>query len=830
MISLRQAASKLSNSAFEKKGKIGRFLIKMPGFKNKESTRWNKAEDRVMVNPALLRICLLFFLALLLAFLAFPEFLPREIEMEIGDVADQDIKADQDLMILDQTSTAAKREAASRSVSPVFDLNDQAVIRARGLIHSAFDEGRSFYRPYLSDISGEHADIPPPSDSQSLTELKKRFYSTFSLDAQSGTFEAFAQINFSLRVEEVISQLVTEIMERGIVADRDLLSTPENQRVTVRYLSSKKEKTYPDTSGFFGLSHIQQVVMSKVLLFRDDFKPRQIKAIVTVARSILQPNLILNQAEAVKRRMEAVRKVSPVYFQVKRGEMIVREGQRVDELASLKLKALTRSKAEFNGFPRLGGVFILAIIFLGVIYITGFRHFHEFKLSDKDLIFLSFLLVISLLLADAASLVGQPPARGGVNLEESALLYMVPLAAGGMVTAIFLGPVIAILYAVSISILTGLLLESFFLSFFYFIGATVGLVSVGRAHERGAIIKSGLLVGLVNIGVLLGLSLYYENFLSYQTLIECGAGLLNGLLAGIVVTGLIPLIEMIFGYTTNIKLMELANLDRPILRELMVQAPGTYHHSVIVGVLVEAAAESIGANPLLAKVSAYYHDIGKLKKPLYFVENQMSGHNKHEKLAPSMSSLVLISHVKDGVELARQHKLGQDIVDIIQQHHGTSLISYFYQKARECQGEDQPEINVEDYRYPGPRPQTKEAGLVLLADAAEAVSRTLLEPTPARIQGMVQKVINNIFSDGQLDECELTLKDLHLIASSFNKILTGIFHRRIDYPEFPAKESSLRVKTANGHNRIKQSTNDSSDKDGAINGAGQEDLRRLGIS
>ncbi|MBW2091219.1 MAG: HDIG domain-containing protein, partial [Deltaproteobacteria bacterium] len=445
--------------------------------------------------------------------------------------------------------------------------------------------------------------------------------------------------------------------------------------------------------------------------------------------------------------------------------------------------------------------------------------------------FLAFLLVISLLLADAASMVGQALTRGGVSLAENTFLYLVPLAAGGMVTAFFLGPILALLYVITTSILVGLLLGSFALSFFYFIGATVGLASVARIHERGAIIKSGVLVGLVNVGVLVGLSLYDETFLSSQTLIDIGMGMLNGLLAGIIVTGLIPLIEMIFGYTTNIKLMELANLDRPILRDLMVQAPGTYHHSVIVGIMVEAAAEAIGANPLLAKVSAHYHDIGKLKKPHYFVENQISGqNNRHEKLAPSMSSLVLISHVKDGVELARQNKLGQDIIDIIQQHHGTSLITYFYQKAKECQSEDKPQINVEDYRYPGPKPQTKEAGLVLLADAAEAASRTLSEPTPARIQGIVQKIINNIFSDGQLDACELTLKDLHLIASSFNKVLTGIFHRRIEYPEFPAKETSPRLKAANGQNRFKQSTNGSSDQDQAVNGTGQEDLRRLGIS
>ena len=260
----------------------------------------------------------------------------------------------------------------------------------------------------------------------------------------------------------------------------------------------------------------------------------------------------------------------------------------------------------------------------------------------------------------------------------------------------------------------------------------------------------------------------------------------------------------------------------------MVQAPGTYHHSVIVSNMVEATATAINANPLLAKVAAYYHDIGKMKKPLYFIENQMGGENRHEKLAPSMSSLVLISHVKDGVELARQHKLGQEIIDIIQQHQGKGLISYFYQKAKD-QAMCSPkgiDIKEDDFRYPGPKPQTKEAGLVMLADMIEAASRSLPDPTPARVNGIVQKIINKVFSDGQLDECELTLKDLHEIAKSFNKTLGAIFHQRVEYPEpVTAKKSK---KAANGdpdkigqeNTRFKKSDNMSDDGEG---------LKRLGL-
>jgi hypothetical protein len=229
----------------------------------------------------------------------------------------------------------------------------------------------------------------------------------------------------------------------------------------------------------------------------------------------------------------------------------------------------------------------------------------------------------------------------------------------------------------------------------------------------------------------------------------------------------------------------------------MIEAPGTYHHSVIVGSLAEAAASEIQANPLLAKVCGYYHDIGKIKKPLYFIENQEAGLNKHDKLAPSMSSLILISHIKYGVEIAKENKLGQIIIDSIRQHHGTSIIQFFYEKARQQRGEDS--VNIDDFRYSGPKPQTRESGLVMLADVVEAASRTLDDPTPSRIQGLVKNLFNNILSDGQLDECELTLKDLHKIARSFDKILNGIHHHRIEYLDRkPSTSANSKGRTGNG--------------------------------
>ncbi|MCF6178877.1 MAG: HDIG domain-containing protein, partial [Geopsychrobacter sp.] len=348
---------------------------------------------------------------------------------------------------------------------------------------------------------------------------------------------------------------------------------------------------------------------------------------------------------------------------------------------------------------------------------------------------------------------------------------------------------------------------------------------------RSNLYRAGFWVAMVNVGMLVGIHFLAAKPFDLQLVYKICLGLFGGLLSAMVVNGIIPLAESLFKYTTDIKLLELANMNSPILRELMVQAPGTYHHSMIVGSLVESAAEEIGANPLLVRVAAYYHDIGKVKKPLYFIENSGGQRNKHDKLAPSMSALVLTSHVKEGVELARERKLGAPIIDIIQQHHGTALIKFFYEKAKNQADPEMEQIDERDYRYHGPKPQTREAALIMLADAVEAASRTLSDPTSARIQGMVKKLINNIFIDGQLEECDLTLKDMHLIARSFNRVLGGIFHNRIDYPEpvhivREKKPESEPVR----ENSDRESPAQTQDPEASVAKDSHKDLKRLGIS
>jgi putative nucleotidyltransferase with HDIG domain len=431
-----------------------------------------------------------------------------------------------------------------------------------------------------------------------------------------------------------------------------------------------------------------------------------------------------------------------------------------------------------------------------------------------------FFTLARVTLALAGALAQQPP----WGLNPSSIFFGMPMASAAMLVCLFFGLDLALALAIVLAMALPLLLPDHgYLLFFFLLNGAMGAYWVQHCRERKAFINAGVRLALFNLLLATAVNLHAGTLDAARLMGDWAFALLGGIGAGIVTAGLTPLVEMAFGYTTDITLLELANLDRPILRQLMMEAPGTYHHSVVVGSMVEAAAADIGANPLLGKVCGYYHDIGKIKKPLYFIENQRGGKNPHDKLAPSMSKRILVAHVKDGIDIARQHKLGQAITDAIRQHHGTSLIAFFFEKARQAHGETG--VNPDDFRYPGPRPQTREAGLVMLADVVEAASRTLENPTPARIKGLVQNLINKIFSDGQLDECELTLKDLHSIAKSFNKILYGIHHHRIEYPE----RSATNGKTKNGRSD-RQPPEPSADLDSRPPAPGPGHLKRLGMS
>ncbi|MBI4495621.1 MAG: HDIG domain-containing protein [Deltaproteobacteria bacterium] len=473
------------------------------------------------------------------------------------------------------------------------------------------------------------------------------------------------------------------------------------------------------------------------------------------------------------------------------------------------------------------GTSLLVVLLLAILFEFATANIRKFSPDDKDLLFLTLLMVAMLVVTKVALAVFPLIVQILPQVPPSAYLYGIGIAAGAMLVRIVLNSETALIFSLVASTFAGWMLPNgLFFSLYFFIGSVVGAHSVAQCEDRTVLIKAGVKVGLANMLTILCLSLIGPSRITPELGYHLLFGFLGGVVNAIAVLGILPILEWVFGYTTDIKLLELANLNHPLIKRMLLEAPGTYHHSLMVGTLAETAARAVNANPLLARVAAYYHDIGKLSMPLYFVENQSGHDNKHAKLAPSMSSLILTSHVKDGLELARQHRLGRKILNIIQQHHGTNLISYFYKKAKEQENRELEQVEEEAYRYRGPKPQTKEAGLVLLADVAEASSRTLLHPTPARLQGLVQRTINHVFTDGQLNECELTLRDLHQIAKSFNLILSGIHHQRIQYPEALMEGTGRRKDNGD---LGKQPAKAGAARHPEHQKGGEEDLKRLGI-
>ncbi|HEY8497653.1 MAG TPA: HDIG domain-containing metalloprotein, partial [Limnochordales bacterium] len=275
-----------------------------------------------------------------------------------------------------------------------------------------------------------------------------------------------------------------------------------------------------------------------------------------------------------------------------------------------------------------------------------------------------------------------------------------------------------------------------------------------------------------------------------RTVAASWAGLANGLLSAVLALGLLPFVESLFGVVSSVRLMELCNPNQPLLRRLLLEAPGTYHHSLMVGNLAETAAEAVGADPVLCRAGALYHDVGKVRRPYFFVENQFGDANPHDRLNPSLSTLIIMSHVKDGIDLARQARLPEAIVEFIRTHHGTDLVRYFYMKALNAEGPDK--VKEEDFRYPGPKPRTKETAIVMLADSVEASARALGRASPGRVEGLVRRVIRERLLDGQLDESTLTLQELNAIANAFSRVLTGVYHARIEYPQLEREVQARR--------------------------------------
>lgn len=500
--------------------------------------------------------------------------------------------------------------------------------------------------------------------------------------------------------------------------------------------------------------------------------------VLELINKTLSPNAIYQKEKTEREVANALTDVKPVYnkIEVKKNELIVERGQRVS----------ARNIKQLESLGMLGGISNKGVYILGILTLIILLSFISFVfLSTVERKLLSSPKEVAILLFNCLIII----IAGQFIIQSPYSSYVIPLAGASVLLVFLINTNAAVLATVALSVFIGMLAGGRFdVSLVLLVGGFTGIYVVSDSRRRSKIIVAGLASGAMM--AIATISIGFINNYDLETMAHNAvwAGL-GGFISIFLAMGLLPFFEYIFKVTTDITLLELSDLNHSILKQLKVKAPGTYQHSIMVGNMAEAACDAIGANSLLARVGSYYHDIGKVEKAEYFSENEMGAVSKHEKLTPSMSALIIVNHVKDGVELAKKHKLGSRIIDFIEQHHGTGLIYFFYQRALEKSREDET-LREEEFRYPGPKPQTKEAAIVLLADSVEASSRTLQDPTPSRIRSLVQKIINNKFIDNQLDECDLTLKDLNKIADSFSRLLIAVFHTRIEYP--------LGVKKING--------------------------------
>ena len=756
-----------------------------------------------------------------------PTLVVRHTPYKIGEIADKNIKAATDFFVEDKNATRQQREIARSSILTVYDYDKSLSDTLVREINKAFDQPRSIFKPARPADESTNEQKPDKIHNKIL-DVKPEFEKTIGLPVNNGAYKILVNEKFSENISALITNILSKILKNGVVTNKDLLLRENNKGIVLKTIGSDAEMVVHNLKHFYGLDQAKTMVRIIGEPILKDIDYTVVNLIVDFTQRLIQPNITLNRSETEKRKVDAESLINSTLYKIQRGEMILREGERVTPLHLLKLHALREQTGKKQALEKGIGTALIIFALLTITYLIHLKYQRKIlHYQNKNLFFIGSVVILFLLILQFFASLAQSLTPGApVSISPASVFYSIPLAAGPMTICQFLGFNIAFPFAIVLSLISAIIFEnSYEMCLFFLLNGIMGAYWVQNCKEHKGFIQAGVKIGLLNVLLATIVDIYMIDFSGFKLLWDWVFAFSGGILAGIITAGLTPLMELTFGYTTDSTLHELANLDQPLLRRLMLEAPGTYHHSVIVGSLVEAAASEIGANPLLAKVCGYYHDIGKLKTPLYFIENQRDGKNIHNKLAPSMSCLILTSHVKNGIELAKEKKIGQDILDAINQHHGTTLINFFYNKAKQQAKEDQV-VNIDNFRYPGPKPQTRETALVMLADVVEAASRTLEQPTPAKIQGLVQQLFNKLFSDNQLNECPLTLKDLHNIARSFNKILNGIHHHRVEYPD---KLTPGESKGKNGHTN-RQQTNATQNIDSADTENSPSTLKRLGQS
>lgn len=742
------------------------------------------------------RLLVLLAVSLLCALLMVDYTRAPVMPLEVGDVAQRTIKAPFSFTFADHQTHEHAQRVAREAALPVYlhraDLVDERIDQ----VSRAFDAGRDALAK-LSAGQPKAQGRPPQLNEELELYVVQAFLGPLRIQLPESDVVALLEGGFSNEAETIVTSLLERAMrEQLIIMSRDQLP-PDRRPMRVIHLSSSGGEGSTQHEDI--LSDVQTILVpeearqrvSLGLLESTTNPSQETDAAGALARAMVTPNLQFEALATEEAREEAANAVPLELITIKRGQILVRAGEVVLEEDLEVYRALQDYQGEHNLAMEILAITLFLVLLLASLYHFASTWLPSFSSRVRDVATVGVLLVLTTVLARAVTASAEGVAAIiGYEAEPRSIWFLVPVAGASTLVRLLLGVPWTLVFTVAASMICGFVMEQQALPVaFFLISGVAGASAVEHSRERIAVIRAGFVVGVVGAVAVLLIHLVQlfviEGEVSLATTMRPFWSMIfaftGGIASAFLVLGLVPIFESL-GFVTDYRLMELANLNHPLLRQLMLRAPGSYHHSVIVGTLAEAAAQSIGANALLAKVASYFHDIGKSLKPQYFVENQQGGFNKHRALDPYTSAHIIISHVIDGGQMAREHALPQPILDNIYMHHGTGLLQYFYAEAT-SQVADPASIDEAAFRYPGPKPNTKEAGVIMLADKVEAATRTLKVPDEHNIRTMIGRIVSSVISDGQFSNCPLTFQEIHQISEVFTSVLVGIYHQRIEYPQ-----------------------------------------------